>query len=195
MDEHDDQYCNTTLGLGLNPYEPKREDQKKVKPMLFLDLSISRHPDDLRIIDSSLSLNLFENYEKESENKEYDSNSYKNCSRKKMRLTRDQTTLLEDSFRQHSTLTTAQKQALAEKLNVKTRQVEVWFQNRRAWTKLKQTEADFQFLKKTWERLMEENCRLKKELIELRSYIKIETPPPPPPPCFFRLPYCEGPEA
>lgn len=89
--------------------------------------------------------------------------------RKKLRLSKEQSTLLEESFKLHTTLNPAQKQALAQQLNLKTRQVEVWFQNRRARTKLKQTEVDCEFLKKCCERLNEENRRLKKELHELRS--------------------------
>ncbi|KAA0058190.1 homeobox-leucine zipper protein HOX18-like [Cucumis melo var. makuwa] len=89
--------------------------------------------------------------------------------RKKLRLSKEQSTLLEESFKLHTTLNPAQKQALAQQLNLKTRQVEVWFQNRRARTKLKQTEVDCEFLKKCCERLNEENRRLKKELNELRS--------------------------
>lgn len=45
-------------------------------------------------------------------------------------------------------------------------------------TKLKQTEVDCEFLKKNCERLSEENWRLKKELLELRSSLKIEKPQP-----------------
>ncbi|MQL79168.1 hypothetical protein Taro_011600 [Colocasia esculenta] len=89
--------------------------------------------------------------------------------RKKLRLTREQSSLLEDSFREHSTLTPSQKQELAAKLDLRPRQVEVWFQNRRARTKLKQTEEDCEFLKKCCESLSDENRRLKKELQELRS--------------------------
>ncbi|XP_038879995.1 homeobox-leucine zipper protein HOX17-like [Benincasa hispida] len=89
--------------------------------------------------------------------------------RKKLRLSKEQSTLLEESFKLNTTLNPAQKQALAQQLNLKTRQVEVWFQNRRARTKLKQTEVDCEFLKKCCERLNEENRRLKKELHELKS--------------------------
>ncbi|KAE8655836.1 Homeobox-leucine zipper protein HAT22 [Hibiscus syriacus] len=52
--------------------------------------------------------------------------------RKKLRLSKQQSALLEESFKQHSTLNPKQKQALAWELNMKPRQVEVWFQNRRA---------------------------------------------------------------
>ncbi|GLJ27375.1 hypothetical protein SUGI_0537300 [Cryptomeria japonica] len=89
--------------------------------------------------------------------------------RKKLKLSRDQSALLEESFRENSTLNTKQKQALAKKLNLRSRQVEVWFQNRRARTKLKQTEVDCEFLKKCYETLREENRRLLKELAQLRS--------------------------
>ena len=46
--------------------------------------------------------------------------------------------------------------------------MEVWFQNRRARTKLKQTEVDCELLKRCCESLTEENRRLQQELHELR---------------------------
>ncbi|KDP41563.1 hypothetical protein JCGZ_15970 [Jatropha curcas] len=95
--------------------------------------------------------------------------------RKKLRLTKQQSAILEDSFKEHSTLNPKQKQALAEQLNLRPRQVEVWFQNRRARTKLKQTEVDCELLKKCCETLTEENKRLQKELQELKS-LKLTAP-------------------
>ncbi|KAK7406412.1 hypothetical protein VNO78_08036 [Psophocarpus tetragonolobus] len=95
--------------------------------------------------------------------------------RKKLRLTKEQSALLEESFKQHSTLNPKQKQALARQLNLRPRQVEVWFQNRRARTKLKQTEVDCEFLKKCCETLTDENRRLKKELQELKA-LKLSQP-------------------
>ncbi|KAI3929235.1 hypothetical protein MKX01_006471 [Papaver californicum] len=89
--------------------------------------------------------------------------------RKKLRLTKEQANLLETSFKQHNTLNMMQKQELAERLDLRPRQVEVWFQNRRARTKLKKTEVDYELLKKCVESLNEENRRLKRELQELRS--------------------------
>lgn len=89
--------------------------------------------------------------------------------RKKLRLTKEQSALLEDRFKEHSTLNPKQKQALAKQLNLRPRQVEVWFQNRRARTKLKQTEVDCEFLKRCCETLTDENRRLQKELQELKA--------------------------
>jgi len=59
----------------------------------------------------------------------------------------------------------------------------VWFQNRRARTKLKQTEVDCEFLKRCCESLTEENRRLQRELQELRA-LKFA----PPAPFYMQLP-------
>ncbi|KAG5538982.1 hypothetical protein RHGRI_019511 [Rhododendron griersonianum] len=90
-------------------------------------------------------------------------------SRKKLRLSKEQSAYLEESFKEHNTLNPKQKLALAKQLNLRPRQVEVWFQNRRARTKLKQTEVDCEYLKRCCETLTEENRRLHKELQELRA--------------------------
>ncbi|XP_066326904.1 homeobox-leucine zipper protein HOX27-like [Miscanthus floridulus] len=101
--------------------------------------------------------------------------------RKKLRLSKEQSAFLEESFKDHSTLNPKQKAALAKQLNLRPRQVEVWFQNRRARTKLKQTEVDCEYLKRCCETLTEENRRLHKELAELRA-LKTARP------FFMRLP-------
>ncbi|CAM6034628.1 unnamed protein product [Sphagnum compactum] len=100
--------------------------------------------------------------------------------RKKLRLTKEQSALLEESFKDHSTLNPKQKTALAKQLHLRPRQVEVWFQNRRARTKLKQTEVDCEVLKRCCENLTQENNRLRKELQELRALKLVAAPPPPP---------------
>ncbi|CAA2984374.1 homeobox-leucine zipper HAT4-like [Olea europaea subsp. europaea] len=89
--------------------------------------------------------------------------------RKKLRLTKEQGVVLEETFKEHNTLTPKQKLALAKQLNLRPRQVEVWFQNRRARTKLKQTEVDCEYLRRCCANLTEENRRLKKEVNELRA--------------------------
>ncbi|RDX82223.1 Homeobox-leucine zipper protein HAT14, partial [Mucuna pruriens] len=89
--------------------------------------------------------------------------------RKKLRLNKEQSAFLEESFKEHNTLNPKQKLALAKQLHLRPRQVEVWFQNRRARTKLKQTEVDCEYLKRCCDTLREENRRLQKELQELRA--------------------------
>ncbi|CAL9772420.1 unnamed protein product [Musa acuminata subsp. burmannicoides] len=89
--------------------------------------------------------------------------------RKKLRLTKEQSAFLEESFKEHNTLNPKQKLALAKQLNLRPRQVEVWFQNRRARTKLKQTEVDCEYLRRCCQTLTEENRRLQKEVAELRA--------------------------
>ncbi|CAI8609560.1 unnamed protein product [Vicia faba] len=89
--------------------------------------------------------------------------------RKKLRLSKNQSAILEETFNQHNTLNPKQKLALAKQLGLRPRQVEVWFQNRRARTKLKQTEVDCEVLKRCCENLTDENRRLHKEVQELRA--------------------------
>ncbi|KAH7516354.1 homeobox-leucine zipper protein HOX3 [Ziziphus jujuba] len=89
--------------------------------------------------------------------------------RKKLRLTKEQSRLLEESFRQQHTLNPKQKEALALQLKLKPRQVEVWFQNRRARSKLKQTEMECEYLKRWFGSLSEQNRRLQREVEELRA--------------------------
>ncbi|CAL4971432.1 unnamed protein product [Urochloa decumbens] len=87
--------------------------------------------------------------------------------RKKLRLTAAQAAMLEDSFRAHNILSHAEKQDLARRVGLRARQVEVWFQNRRARTKLKQTEVDCELLRRWCDRLTDENARLRRELAGL----------------------------
>ncbi|KAL2946434.1 hypothetical protein AAZX31_20G013700 [Glycine max] len=87
--------------------------------------------------------------------------------RKKLRLTKEQSRLLEESFRQNHTLNP--KESLAMQLKLRPRQVEVWFQNRRARSKLKQTEMECEYLKRWFGSLTEQNRRLQREVEELRA--------------------------
>ncbi|KAK8691578.1 hypothetical protein V6N13_075082 [Hibiscus sabdariffa] len=89
--------------------------------------------------------------------------------RKKLRLSKEQSRLLEESFGQNHTLNPKQKEALALQLKLRPRQVEVWFQNRRARSKLKQTEMECEYLKRWFGSLTEQNRRLQSEVEELRA--------------------------
>ncbi|KAI5348440.1 hypothetical protein L3X38_001327 [Prunus dulcis] len=184
----DEEACNTklALGLGVGEYASRQEMRKKENPSVCLDLSFALCPKQEVAslgyhMENRSSLRAMDEDE-ESErsigtnNKSIIMNN-KNGVRKKLRLTKEQSTLLEESFSRHSTLNPARKQSLAEQLNLKPRQVEVWFQNRRARTKLKQTEVDCEFWKKRCESLGDENRRLKKELQGLKSLNKNEASP------------------
>ncbi|KAF8047233.1 hypothetical protein N665_3137s0002 [Sinapis alba] len=89
--------------------------------------------------------------------------------RKKLRLTKEQSHILEESFIQNHTLTHKQKQELSTFLKLSQRQVEVWFQNRRARSKLKHTEMECEYLKRWFGSLKEQNRRLQIEVEELRA--------------------------
>ncbi|KAL1553654.1 homeobox-leucine zipper protein ATHB-17-like isoform X1 [Salvia divinorum] len=95
--------------------------------------------------------------------------------RKKLRLTKDQSRRLEQSFLQNQALNPKEKEALAMELRLKPRQVEVWFQNRRARSKMKQTEVECEYLKRWLGALTEQNRKLQKEVEELR-FIKAAPP-------------------
>ncbi|KAI3801618.1 hypothetical protein L1987_29727 [Smallanthus sonchifolius] len=190
---NEEERCNTTLGLGIG-IEIKREKQSKNKKRGFwLDLSLPLHPkieysdhgnymndhDEKDDQDSFSSKTIDDQEEEERSIKHNGSNgnvgiNNNDGSRKKLKLTTEQTVLLEDSFKIHSTLNTGQKQELAKKLNLLPRQIEVWFQNRRARTKLKQIEKECEMLKKCCETLNNENLGLKKELQEVRCSLKFD---------------------
>ncbi|KAL8463616.1 hypothetical protein ACS0TY_033543 [Phlomoides rotata] len=100
---------------------------------------------------------------------EEDEEETSNARRKKLRLTKEQSRFLEQSFLQNQTLNPKEKEALSLELKLKPRQVEVWFQNRRARSKMKQTEVECEYLKRWFAALTEQNRRLQKEVEELRS--------------------------
>ncbi|CAK9322420.1 unnamed protein product [Citrullus colocynthis] len=107
--------------------------------------------------------------EEEEEEVEEEEEEMKLGCRKKLRLSRQQSAFLEESFKQHHTLYPKQKLEVARRLNLLPRQVEVWFQNRRARTKLKQTEVECEYLKKCCATLTQQNTKLQKELQDLRA--------------------------
>ncbi|KAJ0970661.1 hypothetical protein J5N97_018620 [Dioscorea zingiberensis] len=91
-------------------------------------------------------------------------------SRKKLRLSKDQSAILEESFQRTQTSQPQTKGGSGEAVGTCGRgRWRSGSQNRRARTKLKQTEVDCEFLKRCCENLTEENRRLQKEVAELRA--------------------------
>ncbi|XP_057784390.1 homeobox-leucine zipper protein HAT22-like [Salvia miltiorrhiza] len=189
-----DDLCNTGLVLGLGfSSSASKKPSKNLEPSLTLslsgetyDLAVKKADSDNNLYRQDSAASSFSNVsvkreremgseEVEIERRVSDEDDDGPNGRKKLRLTKTQSALLEESFKQHSTLNPKQKQDLARELKLRPRQVEVWFQNRRARTKLKQTEVDCEFLKKCCETLTDENRRLQKELQELKA-LKLAQP-------------------
>ncbi|KAL6660426.1 hypothetical protein ACP70R_001972 [Stipagrostis hirtigluma subsp. patula] len=98
---------------------------------------------------------------------EIDQGGNGNHARKKLRLTPEQLTVLESVYNEQQIPDPDQKQGLARNLDLKPRQVEVWFQNRRARSKQTKTAADCEKLRRWVEVLIKENQKLKSKLQEL----------------------------
>lgn len=122
--------CNTglQLGLGLGEYPIISHERKKKdndnnynsnsynnnndKPVVCLDLSFSLCPKreapvvDLNIADQASSLKKKVDHHQEEENGSERSDRFNNkiCARKKLRLTKEQSALLEGSFKRQSNL-------------------------------------------------------------------------------------------
>ncbi|XP_047182253.1 homeobox-leucine zipper protein HOX11-like [Vigna umbellata] len=168
----------SSRGLDVNAQPPQAEDEAEEVAALSSspNSAASSFQMDLCIYNRGGSF-YKRNYEGEAYDQrassrasdEDDNNGSGGNARKKLRLSKEQSAFLEESFKEHNTLNPKQKLALAKQLNLRPRQVEVWFQNRRARTKLKQTEVDCEYLKRCCETLTEENRRLHKELQELRA--------------------------
>lgn len=94
-----------------------------------------------------------------------------NVTEKKSRLSIDQIHFLERSFEADNKLEPERKIQLAKELGVQSRQIAVWFQNRRARCKTKQLETDYEMLlasydslKTDFDNLLNENVKLKMEV-------------------------------
>ncbi|XP_042444490.1 homeobox-leucine zipper protein HAT22-like isoform X1 [Zingiber officinale] len=157
-EEEEEEECNTRLALGIGDYGLKSNARDSTSTLHFDALFPIQFKEEQEELDEGVS-------GKETSNCSSERHSV--GARKKLKLTREQVMLLEESFSQHSTLNTKQKQELGERLGIQPRQVEVWFQNRRARTKTKRMEVDYEYLKRSCEMLNEENRRLKKELMQL----------------------------
>ncbi|KAK8677961.1 hypothetical protein V6N13_143480 [Hibiscus sabdariffa] len=100
---------------------------------------------------------------------------------KKRRLSINQVRALEKNFELENKLDPERKVKLAEELGLQTRQVAIWFQNRRARWKTKQLEKDYVVLKSKYDalkldhdKLEQEKQALTAELMELKAKLKEE---------------------
>lgn len=88
---------------------------------------------------------------------------------KKRRLTADQVRLLETSFEVENKLDPDRKVQIAKQLGLQPRQVAVWFQNRRARSKTKQLERDYNALKADFDAIVKQNENLRAEVVRLTA--------------------------
>lgn len=156
-------------GLNVNRFAAATEEADDGAALSSPNSTVSSFQMDFGVRNSGRTKRDLENMETERASSRASDDDENGSTRKKLRLSKEQSAFLEESFKEHSTLNPKQKLALAKQLNLRPRQVEVWFQNRRARTKLKQTEVDCEYLKRCCETLTQENRRLQKELQELRA--------------------------
>ncbi|CAL5355126.1 unnamed protein product [Camellia sinensis] len=91
---------------------------------------------------------------------------------KKRRLAADQVQFLEKNFEVENKLEPERKAQIATELGLQPRQVAIWFQNRRARSKTKQLEKDYDSLKASYDRLTNDYECLLKEKERLRNEVR-----------------------
>lgn len=94
---------------------------------------------------------------------------------KKRRLNMEQLKALEKNFELGNKLESDRKLELARALGLQPRQIAIWFQNRRARSKTKQLEKDYDMLKRQFESLRDENEVLQTQNQKLQAQVKTET--------------------
>ncbi|KAE8661381.1 Homeobox-leucine zipper protein HOX20 [Hibiscus syriacus] len=117
----------------------------------------------------------------EEDNGDGDIDGYLHRSEKKRRLTVEQVQSLEKSFEADNKLEPERKIQLAKDLGLQSRQVAIWFQNRRARWKTKQIEKEYDSLqarynnlKADYDDLLKEKDKLKQEVIELTDKLSLK---------------------
>ncbi|TYJ43574.1 hypothetical protein E1A91_A03G161700v1 [Gossypium mustelinum] len=90
---------------------------------------------------------------------------------KKRRLSTTQVEFLERSFEVENKLESDRKLRLAKELGLQPRQVAIWFQNRRARSKNKQLEKDYDSLRATFDKLKADFDNLLKEKDDLKNQV------------------------
>lgn len=88
------------------------------------------------------------------------------------RLTQDQVRLLKASFKLERKLDMDRKFHLAQELGIPTRQVAIWYQNKRARWKSQSLEMGYTTLQKRLEIALVENQRLEREVQRLSQELK-----------------------
>ncbi|KAI3798955.1 hypothetical protein L1987_34242 [Smallanthus sonchifolius] len=176
MDFHGFANTELALELGLNPTPSMPENTKKSNPLEpSLTLALSGDSCGGSSFSNASVKREREVASDENASGEEDDQDGGVNGKKKFRLTKAQSGLLEEAFKRHTALNPKQKQELARDLKLRPRQVEVWFQNRRARTKLKQTEVDCEYLKECCKILTDDNERLRKEVQQLKAH-KVSQP-------------------
>ena len=95
----------------------------------------------------------------------------KPSSKNKKRFSDEQIKSLEFMFESDSRPESLIKQQLANELGLQPRQIAIWFQNRRARSKTKQIERDYNILKESYDALASSYESLKKENESLRIQV------------------------
>ncbi|XWS61526.1 hypothetical protein CRYUN_Cryun07bG0132900 [Craigia yunnanensis] len=105
----------------------------------------------------------------------------KSSSKNKRRFSDEQINSLEFMFESDSRPESLIKHQLANELGLQPRQIAIWFQNRRARSKTKQIERDYNILKESYDALASsyesvkrENQSLRYQLQKLKSQLEIE---------------------
>ncbi|KAG6595211.1 putative homeobox-leucine zipper protein ATHB-51, partial [Cucurbita argyrosperma subsp. sororia] len=91
---------------------------------------------------------------------------------KKKRFSRDQLESLERSFQEEGKLEPDRKMKLSKEIGLQPRQIAVWFQNRRARSKVKQLQHLYDTLKQEFDAISMEKLDLQQQVRELRSMLR-----------------------
>lgn len=105
----DDKACilGLSLGLGMGGFVPKKENQTVKKSVACLDLKFELYPKAEAIDvnhDHKAEGFILRRIDEEHQDPNAKCTDNKHGSRKKLRLTKEQSTMLEDSFKLHNTL-------------------------------------------------------------------------------------------
>lgn len=98
--------------------------------------------------------------------------SFQNQKLNKKRLNEEQVAILEESFASSKKLEPEQKLQLSEQLGVPSRQIAIWYQNKRARWKTQSLEEDYSALQLKLENVMAEKKQLERDVERLKVELK-----------------------